>query len=289
MEHAEARELLEIAAVEPGGFDRLIAGDTPEASLLASHLAGCPDCTEEMERLRIASTVIGRTVRSMPPPDLRDRTLALVGALGRDRSGGSVVPSLAVATGAAGLPAATAGAVATERPLAPRAGLLGSRRGLALWAASLAAAIVLAIVGTSVWVSRAQEERVAAQAQEIAALAKVATWSLRIDGESDARYVELSSATDANASLLFSPTSSDLVVLANNLPQPPAGMEYRCWMETADGRAPIGKMFFGGGVSYWVGEVEAIAQAKSGTRFGVSLVPIGGNTVAGDPVLVGEL
>jgi len=42
MEHAEARELLEIAAVEPGGFARLVAGDTPDAVALAGHLAGCP-------------------------------------------------------------------------------------------------------------------------------------------------------------------------------------------------------------------------------------------------------
>lgn len=290
MEHTEARELLEIAAVEPGGFDRLIAGDTPEASLLASHLAGCAECTEEMERLRIASSVIGRTVRSMPPPDLRDRTLALVGTLGRDRSERSGVPPLTVVTGGAGAPPATDGSpVASERPVAPVARPAGSGRRLALWAASLAAAVVIAVAGTSLWVGRVHEERAAAQAQEIASLAKVATWSLRIDGQPDARYVELTSPTGASASLLFSPTSNELVVLASNLPLPPAGMEYRCWMETAGGRTPIGKMFFGGGVSYWVGDVDTIAQATSGTRFGVSLVPIGGDVVSGEPVLLGEL
>ena len=31
MEHREARELLELAAVEPTGLDRLAAGDTPDA------------------------------------------------------------------------------------------------------------------------------------------------------------------------------------------------------------------------------------------------------------------
>jgi hypothetical protein len=288
MEHAEAREFLEIAAVEPGGFDRLIAGDTPEASLLASHLAGCADCTEEMERLRVASSLIGRTVRSMPPPELRDRTLALVGALGRDRSGGPVAPSLAVVTDGPGAPAASLGApISGRRPVAARPA--GSGRRLALWAASLAAAVVIAVAGTSVLVGRIHEERAAAQAQQIASLAKVATWSLRIDGQPDARYVELTSPSGASASLLFSPTSSELVVLASNLPLPPDGMEYRCWMETAGRRAPIGKMFFGGGVSYWVGDVDTIAGATEGTRFGVSLVPIGGDVVSGEPVLLGEL
>src|SRR5258705_2749405 len=86
MEHAEARELLEIAAVEPGGFARLIAGDTPEAAALAGHLAGCTSCSEEMERLRRSAGVIRGAVRLMPSPDLRDRTLAYVAALGRPRS-----------------------------------------------------------------------------------------------------------------------------------------------------------------------------------------------------------
>ena len=32
MEHAEALERIEIAAVEPEGLDRLMAGDTPDAA-----------------------------------------------------------------------------------------------------------------------------------------------------------------------------------------------------------------------------------------------------------------
>ena len=45
MDHDEVRELLEDAAVEPDGLERLMAGDTPTAALVAGHLAGCPDCT----------------------------------------------------------------------------------------------------------------------------------------------------------------------------------------------------------------------------------------------------
>ena len=45
MDHNEVRELLEDAAVEPGGLERLMAGDTPTAVLVAGHLAGCADCT----------------------------------------------------------------------------------------------------------------------------------------------------------------------------------------------------------------------------------------------------
>jgi hypothetical protein len=286
MEHAEARELLEVAAVEPEGFDRLVAGDTPEASALAGHLAGCPDCADEMERLRRAASLIRTTVRSLPPPDLRDRTLALVAAVGRDRSGGAVAAMPGAAMGATP-PPAVVDLDAARRTRG--SGGAGSRRGLTLWAASVAAAVMVAIVGTSAWVGRVQDERAAAQAQQIASLAKVATWSLRIDAEPDAQYVELASASGATASLVFSPTSTELVVLASGLEEPPAGQEYRCWLETESGRSPIGKMFFGGGVSYWVGEVATVETAVDGTRFGVSLVPVGGDAVSGDAVLLGEL
>jgi len=277
MDHAEARELLEIAAVEPGGFDRLIAGDTPQASALASHLAGCPDCAEEMERLRRAASIVRGTVRSMPPPDLRDRTLAFVATLGRDRSA-APAPALSAAPSTGTLREVRGGS--------------GSDRLTALWAASLAAVVVVAIIGTMAWVTGVENQRTAAQEQQIASLAKVATWSLRIDAESDARYVDLqpvTSGTEASASLVFSPTSGELVVLASNLAEPPPGMEYRCWMQTASGPAPVGKMFFGGGVSYWVGDVETVRHATDGTRFGVSLVPTGGAASVDNSVLLGEL
>ena len=71
MDHAEARELLEVAAVEPGGLARLMAGDTPEAAALAGHLAGCEECTREMARLRRVAGIVRGVVRTTPPPELR--------------------------------------------------------------------------------------------------------------------------------------------------------------------------------------------------------------------------
>ena len=85
MDHSEVRELLEDAAIEPGGLERLMAGDTPTASIVAGHLAGCVDCAEELERLRRSVGLIRPTVRSVPPPELKERTLASVAALGRPR------------------------------------------------------------------------------------------------------------------------------------------------------------------------------------------------------------
>jgi hypothetical protein len=277
MEHAEARELLEIAAVEPGGFDRLAAGDTLESAALAGHIAGCDVCAAELERLRRASLVIRDALRTAPPPELRERTLAFVAAVGRPRGG-----------------AIAAGATADGGPGRPTATLAGGRftpsRGL--WAASLAAAVVIAVLGTSLLVGGSRDTVIQAQATQIASLAKVATWSLRIDAQPDAKYVELAppnGATGVAGTLAFSPQSKELVVLAEGLVHPPPGMQYRCWVEIDGSRRRIGQMFFGGDVAYWVGAVDEIAGVGPGTRFGVSLVPADGDSLSPEPVLAGGI
>ena len=38
MDHSDVREVLEDAAIEPGGLERLMAGDTPAASIIAKPL-----------------------------------------------------------------------------------------------------------------------------------------------------------------------------------------------------------------------------------------------------------
>jgi hypothetical protein len=278
MEHAEARELLELAALEPGGFDRLAAGDRPDAAALASHVAGCPDCAAEMERLRRAAAVIREAVRTAPPPELRERTLAFVAAVGRPRGRG-------VAAAAGEAPPVLAGRAAEGG-----SGISTART--RLWAAALAAAVVVAVVGTAVLVGGPRDSLIQAQATQIASLANVATWSHRIDGQPDAQYVELeagAAGAGAEGSLAFSPSTKELVVLAQGLAQPAAGMQYRCWVEIDGQRRRIGQMFFGGDVAYWVGPVEEVSGARPGTVFGISLVPADGDSLSGDPVLVGVL
>jgi hypothetical protein len=276
MEHVEARELLEIAAVEPGGFERLTAGDTPEAAALASHIAGCVECAMEMDRLGRAATVIRDALRSSPSADLRDRTLAFVAAVGRPRGSG------------------TADAVGAQTPIdlsrARESRRMTPRVGV--WVASIAATVAIAIAGTSLFLARSNESVVQAQAAQIASLAKVATWSLRIDGDPDAKYVELAATGGDPAlagTLAFSPGTKELVVLAEGLAQPPTGMQYRCWVEIDGSRKRIGQMFFGGNVSFWVGEVDGIGGAGPGSRFGVSLGPDEDDSMSADPVLLGEL
>ena len=114
MDHDEVREQLELAATEPAGIDRLMAGDTPLAAAIAAHLAGCSSCTDELDRLRRAAIIIGDAVRTTPPPELRERTLAFVREVGRIRDPAPevalapVAPCAAVALPPVAVAAATA-------------------------------------------------------------------------------------------------------------------------------------------------------------------------------------
>src|SRR6516165_9930154 len=122
MDHEGTREQLELAAVEPGGLDRLMAGDTPTAQTVAAHLAGCPSCTDELMRLQRASTLIRGAVQELPPADLKGRTLAAIRAEGVRRP--LVVPAAgAAAAGGAAAGVAAVGAIpaSTSEPAPIRA------------------------------------------------------------------------------------------------------------------------------------------------------------------------
>jgi hypothetical protein len=284
VDHAEAREILELAAVEPGGLARLMAGDTPDAAALAGHLAGCDECTQEMARLRRVAGIVRGVVRTTPPPELRERTLAFVRAVGRDRSpvraSATVGAPAAIRHGTMVAPAAPA--IAPTRPA--RARSAPRWRELAM-----AAVIALAVGGTGVAV--VQTVAVRQQEEAVTDLATVTAWTLRVSAAPDARRVALAApgAPNQRGTLVFSPATHDLVVVATGLPNAPAGHEYRCWVESGGARTGVGKMFFGGGISYWVGPAPVVSGLSGGATFGVSLVDLGAPGAQGDPVLVGEL
>jgi alkylhydroperoxidase family enzyme len=261
MDHEATRETLELAALEPGGIDRLKAGDTAAAQAVAAHLAGCPACTDELARLGRASRLIAAVVREAPPADLRERTLGAVRELGRPRHARSP---------------------AGERPGRPA--VLG-------WVAAIAAAVVLSIVATSMVVGWRLDQRLAAQADTIQALEGVTTATARVTAEPDARHVVLTGTSDPglDGHLVFSPSTSELVVVATGLTPPPDGQEYRCWVERGGGRQGVGKMFFSKDLAYWIGPVPAISGLSGDATFGVSLVDASGSAVDANPVLRGGL
>ena len=290
MDHDTTREQLELAAVEPGGLDRLVAGDTATAQAVAGHLAGCLSCTAELGRLQRASTLIREVAREIPPADLRERTLATVRAAGVARGAGADVEigalgsAVAVPTGAS--PAA--GALPAVGPTSPP--VQARSRSTLGWVAAVAAVVVLSVTATSVIVGGRVDERLAAQARTIGALEKVTSATLLITSEPDVRRVALSGAEPGLAgSLLFSPSTSELVVVATGLRPPPAGQEYRCWVEQAGERQGVGKMFFSEQLAYWVGPVPAIKGLVGEATFGVSLVDLDGAALDSEPVLDGGL
>ena len=268
MDHAEAREQLELAAVEPGGLDRLMAGDTAAAAAVAGHLAGCPSCADELERLRRAAQLLRDVVRTTPPADLRERTLAYV----RERG---VARGATVA--AAPIPSAPAPARRTASVLP--------------WVASIAAAVVLSVAVSTIVVTAQVDQRLAEQDRAIAGLEAVTTATLDVTAEPDVQRVALSSVDGSmtTGSLLFSPSTTELVVVAEDLAPPPDGSEYRCWVESGGEREMVGKMYFADELAYWAGDTPGVAELSPGATFGVSLVEIGGDGAPAEPVIVGHV
>jgi hypothetical protein len=273
MDHAEARELLELAALEPHGFERLTAGDTNDAAALAGHLAGCEECADEMARLREASAIIREVVRTTPPSELRDRTLAFVRNVGRER--GEAAAPAAPATLSA-LPARPA---AVSEPASLRRSFPAP-----VWAAAIAAALVVAVIGTGFVVRSQVDEQLKRQATVVDQLARVTSWYIDIEGQDDSRRVALASpsVTGASGTVEFSPGTGRLVIVANGLTEPAAGQQVGCWIEVDGNRRAIGRMSFGGGISYWAGPVGQLAALPPGARFGIS-------APGGDTLLIGEL
>lgn len=273
-DHLAVREALELAAVEPGGLDRLEAGDTAPAAAIVGHLAGCPDCLEEMARLRRAETLLRSVLAETPDPVLRDRTLACVRTLGIARGEAAVSP---------GALAGTATVVQTPSPIpgpASRRRSVGPRP----WAASLAAVLVVGVFGGVLLGGGA-----ARGDDPAAALDTVTREMAALEAAGDAREAVLTDAAGAPAGMLVvSPSAGRVVVAATGLAQPPPGLEHRCWVEVGGQRRMLGTMQRAGSVEWWAGDVALPAAIPPGVLYGISLVPEGADG-PGSVVLTGRL
>jgi hypothetical protein len=282
MEHDEVLEQLELAAVEPDGLARLIAGDTAIAAAVAGHLAGCDACSSEFQRLGRAAPLLREVVRTTPSADLRERTLEFVRLHG--------VPRGAAATAAAAEAATTVGTTEPV-PAAPTRPATRSRIARALpWAATIAAAVVISVLATTFLVDSRVSQRLADQDRAIGGLEAVTSATIDITAQPDVERVRLAAADlDTTGTLLFSPSTTRLVVVAIGLERPPAGREYRCWVELNGKRENVGRMFFADDLAYWVGDTPAISEAGPGTTFGVSLADLGTTSIDAPPVITGQL
>lgn len=272
IEHDEILAILELAAVEPAGFDRLAAGDTIDAALVAGHLAGCASCAAEADRLRAGGPILREAIRSIPPDELRDRTLAFVREVGRPRPGRVVlVPNR---------DDDDPGWVAPE---------LGRRR--SRWVAAIAAVLAVSLVSGGVIADLQFGQELRNQHALAAGLASLDRAMLRLVAEPDVSTVALSGRTGTTAvgRLVFSATSKELVVSATGLQTPDSGQQLACWLVNPGGqRQQLGTMVVEPGLIYWTGWDVALATAGPGTQFGVTLVDAGGAKVGAD-LLVGTV
>ena len=123
------------------------------------------------------------------------------------------------------------------------------------------------------------------------ALEAVNEATLDISADPESRRVVLASTDGGSTTgtLLFSPETSKLVVVASDLALPPSGKEYRCWVVVDGQRKNVGKMFFADELAYWVGDTPEVSAIPDGTQFGVSLSDVGRTSLDSEPVIVGEL
>jgi hypothetical protein len=291
MDHEGTREQLELAALEPGGLERLMAGDTATAQAVAAHLAGCASCSDELVRLGRASALIREGVRELPPPDLNARTLAAIRIEGVQRPlVAAAVPSVAVARDVLAPIPTTRESVALPVAAVP-ARNRPSRGQVIGWFGAIVAAVVLSVVATTFLIGSRVDGQLAAQNATVEALEKLTTATLDVTGQPDAQRVALTGVTDPklDGSLVFSPATTELVVVSYDLANPPAGQEYRCWVEVNGQRQRVGKMFFSNDLAYWAGDVPAVSGLSGAATFGVSLVDASGQSIETAPVLAGHL
>jgi hypothetical protein len=274
-DHRDVREVLELAAVEVGGLERLEAGDTPEAAAVAGHLAGCPDCVEELARLRRASALLRPILGGRPDPALRERTLANVRALGVPRGAPAEAPLTSWATAGA-LPSAAG------RPIpAP------STRRHRAWPAAVAAALVVGLAGGVLLAGGGPLGGPSGNSDPATALAIVARETAALVEAGGAREVALLDAAGQPAgTLVLSPVEGRLVVTATGLEEPGPGAAYRYWVEVGGRRTLLATLWWAGEVAWWAGEAPLPLPLPPAARYGISLV--GATASPGNEVLTSD-
>lgn len=253
MDHADVRAWLEEAFFRPGALRELDPEgglETPQEgageATVREHLLGCAECTAELRSLRFTSVALD--VGFGPPPAARQRLLAKVHQLGRERGTSSVQPA--------------AGAPVTAGPPRPPAWSVTRPAGLR-WAAALLAVLVAFGSGAALGLGwPAQDEPAGPRLENAAAMLG------ELLSEPDTQQVQLLDTANTPAGLVVhSVARQQLAVLSSTL-EPPAAGRYECYLERDGQRTLIGPMHFDGQTAFWAGPVGGPADAgRSGDRF----------------------
>jgi anti-sigma-K factor RskA len=198
------------------------------------HLRECETCAQEVRELRETATRLGRAAAVVPPPELRASVLARVGQVRQDPPQASVVP------------------------LRRRGGSLATR----LTSAAAAVLLVVAsVLGVLLAQARGSVQDAEARAAAMATILRAGDARISSQGDEDSGRMTVLSSRSADRALL----------LADNLPAPPAGHDYQAW--TIDPRAahPAGLLPEGGNALL---EVDDLGAA---TTVGITIEPDGGS------------
>jgi anti-sigma-K factor RskA len=197
------------------------------------HLRECAACAQEVRELRETATRLGRAAAVVPPPELKSAVLERVGQVRQDPPQATVVPL---------------------------------RRRDTPWVTRItgAAAAVLLVVASVLGVLLVQSRGSVRDAE-----ARAATMATILSA-GDARVSSQGDEGSGRMTVLSSRSADRALLLADDLPAPPAGHDYQAW--TIDQEAhPAGLLPEGGDALL---EVDDLGAA---TVVGITIEPDGGS------------
>jgi len=282
MDHAAAHERIVDLALEADGLARLETSTAPEDRDLLAHVRTCAACQADVAASRRLSDNLHQALGGVRETGGGQPEAAVQPIMAPDSLRAAVLEAAHAERAERTLPA-TPSTGASHRPTATRwaARLLGSRPwSPPRWAAGLAAALVIAILGG---VTGMQLQR-SAQGPGTESVAGVVASLDRVLAADDHRIVQLRAA-DGTVAGAVAWSRRDFAVLASSLSEPPTGQIYRCWLEWSGKSASIGVMEFTGTTAYWTGSVGewAAVAFDPATRFVVTLEPATSGTVPSQP------
>jgi anti-sigma-K factor RskA len=219
-----------------------VSGQEREA--FERHLGECDSCTQEVRELRDTATRLALAVASDPPPELRARVLNQIKAVRQVPPETTVVP------------------------------LRRNRTGLALRLTSMAAAVLfVAAVALGVLVARQNDQldQTRTQAAEMSQILR----------SGDAEIVSVDKGAGGRMTVAMSRSANRMLLLAQDLPNPPAGKDLQVWT------GHDGSMTSAGFLSPANGEaLLEITGFGDADAIGVTLEPDGGSRVPTQPTVM---
>jgi anti-sigma-K factor RskA len=224
------------------------------------HLAGCPECVQEIAGLREATARLGAATAAIPPAGLKERVLAAA----------AVTRQQAPEVAAAGSPART-----RLRP-GPWLRSLAWPGRLAVAAGTVAAVAVLGIAvvfGVANGNMRQQLNQAQASSQQIAAVLTA----------QDAVMMNGSVAGGGTASIVMSRSRDALVFTAQGLRTLPSSRGYELWLVGPSGDRPIGML---PAVSHGMTGPVIASGLRDGDHLALTAEPPGGSARPTTPMML---